>query len=217
MNIQTTPIKKSLGIVSGAGPMAGVVLMQKIIELYQQQGSWKDADFPLIRLLNYPFSDMLSDDYDIQAIQKELLMCLNELSASCDYVLISCQTLHAFLPKNYNNPKLLDFFGIIQASLPPGPIWVAASYTSSQKQLHSVKLNRDCFYLNPKKCQSKIDSILKGEQTDMSWLEKKAESQPLLLGCTEFSIPFHNKKTPCIDPYDSLVPKIADLLSGLAA
>src|SRR5690606_27079959 len=96
-----TTRKKRLGIISGAGPMAGALFLKKIIKAYQAIGAWKDEDFPLMYLINYPFSDMLNNGYEYNLIQKELLSCIDELQFKCDYIVITCQTLHLFLSENY--------------------------------------------------------------------------------------------------------------------
>lgn len=192
--------------------MAGLILMQKIIERYQQRGAWRDADFPLIRLINYPFSDMLSPGYEAKHIQEELIKCLNELSATCDYIIISCQTLHAFLPQNFQIPKLIDLFKVTRFFVGAESLWVAASYTSSQRKLHNQRLHPDCKYLDPNKCQFMIDGLLRGQKVDMQWLENIAKTHSVVLGCTELSIPFHGKPHPFIDPLDLAASHLVELL-----
>ena len=54
----------SIGIISGAGPMAGVELLRLIIEFCQKEGAFRDRDFPEIHLINIPFSEMLAEDFD---------------------------------------------------------------------------------------------------------------------------------------------------------
>jgi len=47
-------MSSSFGIISGAGPMAGALLYQQIIELLQALGAWQDSDFPAITIMNVP-------------------------------------------------------------------------------------------------------------------------------------------------------------------
>lgn len=203
---------KALGIISGAGPMAGVSFLKQLIAGYQAKGAWRDADFPYIALINYPFSDMLSENFRSDIVQKELLNCIDELDSKCDYIVITCQTIHLFLPNNYQNPKLVDIFSIINKALPLGELYVAASNTSANKELHKKWLKRDCHYISPKLTQMTIDTILKGKAVDMLWLERIAQNKTVLLGCTELSIPVENTKTACIDPYPYIIHEVMKLL-----
>mgnify|MGYP003626922781 CR=1 FL=1 len=204
--------QKSLGIISGAGPMAGAVFLQQLISAYQSYGAWQDNDFPLIQLINYPFSDMLSDDYAKIKIEQELLTCINQLEQHCDYIIICCQTLHLFLPDAYQNHKLINIFSVLQEALPKNKLHVIASKTSAINKIHEIALKRTCEYIMVEKAQLLINQILMGKSVDVSEIEDIAEKQMLLLGCTEFSIAFANRKTKCIDPYPYLINKVIHLL-----
>lgn len=204
--------KKALGIISGAGPMAGVSFLKQLIASYQAKGAWRDADFPYIMLINYPFSDMLAENFHGDIIQNELLNCIDELNSKCDYIIITCQTIHLFLPHDYKNPKLIDIFDIVNQILPEGELHVAASKTSANNQLHAKWLKRDCHYVSPKLTQMMIDEILKGKPVDMLWLERIAKNKTVLLGCTELCIPVENMKTACVDPYPHIIHAVMELL-----
>jgi len=93
---------KPIGIISGAGPLAGAALLDRILYLAgSTYGCYKDGDFPKIFLLSFPFSEMLSPEMDIAQLQKELSSCLSQLRKSGAAVLaIACNTLHAFLDEN---------------------------------------------------------------------------------------------------------------------
>lgn len=204
----TSNSKKSLGIISGAGPMAGAIFLQQLIVAYQSNGAWRDNDFPLIHLVNYPFSDMLNNHYSRNTLEQELLSCINHLEQYCDYVIICCQTLHLFLPIGYQNSKLVNIFTVLQETLPKKKLFVVASKTSALNKIHETALDRPCEYIMIDEAQELINNILMGKNVNISKIEKLAEDHNILLGCTEFSIAFANKKTKCIDPYPHLINKI---------
>ena len=94
-----------IGLVGGAGPMAGALLFSKIIQNYQsKKNAWQDEDFPEIILLSYPFSQMLSGAEsagNASRLQTELRICLAQLRDwGCDRIVIACNTLHAFAPSD---------------------------------------------------------------------------------------------------------------------
>lgn len=69
---------KSIGIVGGAGPLAGVFLLERILYLSgKRYGCHKDADFPKVFLISFPFSEMLCTDIDSAKLKKELGECLD--------------------------------------------------------------------------------------------------------------------------------------------
>ncbi len=62
---------KSIGIIGGAGPLAGALLLERILILSgSEYGCYKDADFPEVILLSFPFSEMLTPERDVLQIAK---------------------------------------------------------------------------------------------------------------------------------------------------
>ena len=52
--------KVTIGIIGGAGPMAGAIVMENIIEICQKKYLCRhDYDFPKIILVSVPFAQML--------------------------------------------------------------------------------------------------------------------------------------------------------------
>ncbi len=98
------PIKpEKIGIVSGAGPMAGCKLYEKIIKICQKKYNCKDdKDFPEIVIISYPFSDMLTvSDRTINGkkLHNELQQCFDRFSSgNIQISAIACNTLHTLLP-----------------------------------------------------------------------------------------------------------------------
>ncbi|MFH1831864.1 MAG: aspartate/glutamate racemase family protein [bacterium] len=105
---------KKIGIIGGAGPAASALLYKKIIQSCQQNFNCsRDSDFPEIILINYPFSEMLSEKHAQKykfKIQKELQYCFDKLNSyNADITIIACNTLHTFLGKiNIGNLELID-------------------------------------------------------------------------------------------------------------
>lgn len=92
---------KTIGIVGGAGPLAGAYLLERILLLSNRNyGCYRDADFPKVFLLSFPFSEMLGPNVEIGQVQKELKEALETLRKNgADILAIACNTLHAFLEK----------------------------------------------------------------------------------------------------------------------
>lgn len=201
-----------IGIVGGAGPMAGMLLMQKIVELCQKEhGCQHDADFPYIMLLSYPFADMLSDSITAEQ-QKEITAqlegCFSTFSQhGIDIVAIACNTLHLFLTEAILEKKMqISFVHMLEecgkslrsSGLPEG--FVLCSNTSAKSKLHARYF--PCRYpvSLQQKCQKMIDMVLAGKETAASTQQFAMElnhhlmpshspsKRPLILGCTEFSV-----------------------------
>lgn len=110
-----TPL--TIGIVGGAGPLAGAALFEKLLRTAQIQfGCWKDADFPKIFLINFPFSEMLSGEVDAAQIRRELNSCLTQLrNNGAEVLAIACNTLHAFLDED---PQISSTFCVSEPIIP---------------------------------------------------------------------------------------------------
>ena len=74
---------KTVGIIGGAGPMAGVLLTKKIIRNCQRwYGRINDYDYPKVILLSYPFAEMLTPN---SALQEESKV-MKQLNESLDFL-----------------------------------------------------------------------------------------------------------------------------------
>jgi aspartate racemase len=95
-------MRKKIGIIGGAGPLATCSVYQEMIYLCQGLfGCKADKDFPHIVIVNYPFSDMLLPrdlERNHEKLRLELQSCF-DLLASCgaDSVGIACNTLHTLV------------------------------------------------------------------------------------------------------------------------
>lgn len=197
-----------VGIIGGAGPMAGALLFQKIIQTCQKLYCCQaDADFPSITLLSYPFAQMLQnpDRTQRKLLREQLNECLvnfcrNEVAIAA----IACNTLHEFLDPVVTKPRfflhMIEETACILKQSQIENVLVLCSTTAAECQLH--KKYFDCLYPDPDfqtKVQSCIDQILTGKQSKEdvkalvsqlnAYLAEAREAKiGLVLGCTEFSV-----------------------------
>ena len=180
------------GIIGGAGPLSSLTLNKQLIRLCQKNGGWKDLDFPEIRLISFPFSEMLEGEVDSSIVQLELAECLLELEKTCDYIVIACNTLHLFLPER-PLPKLIHLIKLIKKQIPEGTIpLILATHTSAQANLHGRLFDLPCEYWNPEQSQNTINAILRGESPNLDWIGELAKTRLVILGCTEYSLALEN-------------------------
>ncbi|MFN4174519.1 MAG: aspartate/glutamate racemase family protein [Parachlamydiaceae bacterium] len=203
---------KPIGVVGGAGPFAGLCLLDRLFSIAQSRyGCVNDKDFPLIILYSFPFSDMLSDDRDEKRVSQELLYALNQLDrCGAKFKAIACNTLHGFIPSNENIIAMPD---VVAGSLQVNPLVLCTS-TSRRKEIHKQAF--DCLYPDDK-TQNQIDEIirriLKGEAPlkELQSVIDEQREEAILLGCTELSLfakPLKNKIL--IDPLELLANKLLE-------
>jgi len=213
---------KSIGIVGGAGPLAGAALLDRILCLSNSAyGCYKDADFPQIWLLSYPFSEMLTPETNAAQIRQELSNCLNQLRQNGAAILaIACNTLHAFLDEQTDRSDLVHLPGEIAAALQPTEIpLVLCTSTSRQFALHQHFFR--CEYPDAHtqtQVDKLIEQILRGAPQQLI-LEKLLKilcaqtATTIILGCTELSL-FTKHLKSCqktiIDPLEIVAQKIVD-------
>lgn len=192
------------GIISGAGPMAGALLYQRVIEMLQEKiGAWKDDDFPKILLYNVQFSEMLLGDVNNNTVRGELIAALEFMVNYVDYIYIACQTLHIFLSQEeICKYKVVNLISLVKPYVNNKKAYVVASRTSRSFDLHSKLLDVTCEYLAPEKSDISINQILKGSWQRLEWLESLAKYKSIILGCTEFSVATRNSDAEFIDPID---------------
>lgn len=213
---------KCIGIVGGAGPLAGAYLLERIFTLSgKTYGCYRDADFPKVILLSFPFSEMLCPNMDIAKLQQELSECLEQLRKNGAEVLaIACNTLHAFLDKKDELSDLIHLPQTLaeEVSLSDEPL-VFCTSTSAKFGLHRQYM--PCKYPE-KNTQSEVDAIidqvLKGveEIVILDKLEKLILAQSattMILGCTElslFSVQLSVPNKLIIDPLEVMANKILE-------
>jgi aspartate racemase len=208
---------QTIGIIGGAGPMAGVLLLERIFYFSRSlYNCYKDSDFPKVCFLNVPFSDMLSPNFNVDQIQDELKTALNQLRSNGSSVLaIACNTLHIFLDDECTRDLIL-LPEVIKNELCDTEPLVLCTSTSVAYALH--KRYFPCSYpstSSQKQVDELIDKILKGDDSNvLKDLSDLIEAQPMntiLLGCTELSLFGKNlvsSKKTIIDPIDLLAKSI---------
>lgn len=134
-------MRKRIGIIGGAGPSAGSLMLNKIIEVFQTQyGCKQDHEFPHLLLLNFPFSDLLLQGHNCLAVQEDLAYCLNFFAENrLDIVTIACNTLHGYLPPEIPICTFVHMLAetgmIIRENLSEAPVVISSS-SSRKQQLH---------------------------------------------------------------------------------
>ena len=199
-------LQPKVGIIGGAGPMAGAQLFQKIIQICRAKyGCRNDADFPYIMLLNYPFGDMLENPHCTKTlIQQQLNDCFLQLKNNeIELAVIACNTLHEFLDSKEGVPlvHLIEETGVSIQKRGIDKTLVLCTTTSAQCKIHRKYF--DCSYPEnsaQKKIQELIYKILSGSQcredahmlVDLLNTEdasrNSGKKMALVLGCTEFSV-----------------------------
>lgn len=214
--------RKKIGIIGGAGPSAGSLLFNKVIEIFQRKhGCKQDFEFPHMLLLNFPFSDMLSKEKCDSLIKNELIECFNLIEKNeIDIVAIACNTLHAFLPALPPQVQLVHMVeetkNAIEGQCRTPPL-VLCTTTSSEKKLHRNYFS--CDYPDVT-LQIILDRMIADITlgADLEIISKELSQLlpygPILLGCTEFSylhekMPFSSRVI--YDPNAIVAEKIADL------
>lgn len=213
---------KSIGIIGGAGPLAGALLLERVLSLSNKTyGCYRDSDFPKVFLTSFPFSEMLSPTIDTAKIRGELKECLNQLRNNGASVLaIACNTLHAFLEEQDELNDLIHLPRALIKEIPPceKPL-VFCTSTSTQFGLH--KRFFPCTYPDLQtqgQVDGIIDQILQGMDREivLQKLEKLLLAQTettVILGCTELSLFTKSLYIPnklIIDPLEVAAKKILE-------
>jgi aspartate racemase len=187
---------KPIGIVGGAGPLAAVALLERLIQYAQTEyGCFEDKDFPKILLVSFPFSDMLAEQIDKNRVAQELRESLQFLKESGAVLLaIACNTLHAFLDDGMCD-NLISLpqttFSEVQRLEEKCPLLLC---TSTTRQSGLFNKFFPCTYPDLR-TQKRVDEIilriLKGntsDPTDLTSLINTVEAETIVLGCTELSL-----------------------------
>lgn len=192
---------KTIGIIGGAGPMAGAYLLERVIYLAGKiYGCHEDADFPKVLLVSFPFSDMLSVKKDDATLRKELKECLTLLRRDgASVIAIACNTLHAFLDAKEDLSDIVHLPCSLVEAMPllEKPLVLCTS-TSRQLELHRKFF--PCIYPDSKmqiEVDNVIDLILKGTEKSvvierLTEIIRAQDANTIVLGCTELSLFYAN-------------------------
>lgn len=211
---------KKLGIIGGAGPLAGSLLYETLIQESYALGS----PIPEIVLINYPFTRGLSLDErqeNEKTICQELQYCIHILAKSgVELGVVACNTLHLFFERH--------IYPSIQFCCLPEIVVKAAQEKKHQRLLILGSQNTcqyDLYQLDEiktvypsdqhqKTVDQIIDRILKGkilkeDSLSITHVIEKTLQQDdfegIVLGCTEFPVLHHHYPILSIKPiYDSI-------------
>jgi len=223
-------MKYDIGIIGGAGPLAGRLFFDKIIAWYQNYlNAWEDKDFPLMFIISYPFSDMLFEGKKEAIVAGQLRSIIDQFTAR--YRIIACNTLHCFLDEGEDkDPCWMHLMKITAEFLSANRIEKApltlCTTTSREYRIHEKYF--PCVFPS-KKNQEKIDKIieeiLKGKQHSQTARElneilhsEKKEEQHVILGCTELSLLYSEypiDTTLIVDPCTLAIEKVCRLLNDI--
>lgn len=190
---------KSIGIISGAGPYAGLVLHQKIIKLCNSLGYKKDVEFPLIKHISYPFASTDIDGViNFPLSQKELAYAI-EMCSDVDKIALACNSLLPSL-SDINKTMVFDPRRVLKDKFFNEPLLVLASVSSVQSGLYD-SLSKNIFYPDAtiqKKVNQIIDEVMQGHINQKIFHDfidnLKMGNTKILLGCTELCV-FKDKES----------------------
>lgn len=197
--------KKSIGVIGGAGPMAGSLMIEHLIKVCQEKYSCKnDSDFPKIVLLSVPFVQMLEIPklgiYQ-DKVSQQLEKSIDELkSLSVNKIGIACNTLHGFI-KTSNYQGLLNMVELTDKHLQEANVacpLVLGTSTSIIKEVHNfnnIVHPERSFQLE---IDEIIDQVLLGNLSkDLSkrldgiinrCIQDNSKIDTIVLACTELSV-----------------------------
>lgn len=172
-----------IGIISGAGPYAGTVLHQKIIERYNREGCYLDRDFPLIMHVSYPFTSLDSGGLVDPIKAKEELGIALDLLGNVDVVLLACNSLLNCTTKVLDpRPHLADrkYYLLASASSVASGIY-GSDMTAATEEEQIVVNNIIEDVMRGIFCDKKILQLVKS-------ISSRYPEHTVLLGCTELCV-----------------------------
>lgn len=186
---------KPIGIIGGAGPLAGALLFEQVIQLSQKiYGCKDDYDFPKIILISYPFSDMLGDNINENQIRYELKKCIQNLREwGTEVIGIACNTLHAFLDEDDLSSDLIHLHQVLAENIKKTSLVLCTS-TSRRFALHKRFISSIYPDLE---IQNQLNVLIQqilihGKQIrlakELQSIVNHVEQETVILGCTELSL-----------------------------
>lgn len=213
---------KKIGILGGAGPEAGYLLFNMIIKKLQSKGKFNDHEFPEIHLLNYPFHFAINSILNEALLKQQLADAINKLEKNdADLIAFTCNTLHAFIPKN---TKLVNIIDCTIENLKKRDIKKALFLGTSYSVGFKLYQDKDIDILYPLDKEQKfidnlINLILKNHYNyndynllkEIIFSSKSLKIDTVILGCTELSVlyaKYDEKDAFITDPLDILANKL---------
>lgn len=136
---------KHIGIISGAGPMAGVKLQELLIQK-QQSNVWQDYEFIQTTIIQFPFvgtSELGSVEDDI--VLAQIMHCANKLLyCGATHIVMACNSFYKFesflLQQGIPVGNYTSWATNYIANQVPGDLLMLMSSSSSQNLLYIEKL-----------------------------------------------------------------------------
>ena len=208
---------KSIGIISGAGPLAGIVLHQKIIYFYNKKGIYKDKDFPLIKHISFPFfSTDISGVFDFYLSKKELSNAIS-MCSNVDKIYLACNSLLLSVPPEFQE-LVFDPRKTITQKIKNKEVVILASQSSIENEIYK-NISTSVKYPSHEiqnKINTLIEKVMRGLKNNsetkkqfnelIAQVSHKYPQDVILLGCTELCVfePIEN----CINVLDIIAEHI---------
>jgi aspartate racemase len=208
---------KAIGIVGGAGAVAGGYLFSMILEVCQKKYGAKDyGDFPEIILVSYPFTRG-----DKLRIQEEISLCVKKLQkAGACLCCVASHSFHGFLPE-----IKLPFVNLVDEAMKAahrmniGNALLFAAETTIDLKIYE-KGNFKCIY--PSNDEQQVvnriirevagGSVRKEQAEELKQIIGRYDVDGIILACTEYPLihrSFHvSELMPVIDPIEILAEKL---------
>lgn len=203
-----------IGIVSGAGPLAGSDVLAKVFKnAAQMYSAIEDSEYPDLLLLNHGIEGVDNIGTLNNAFEKEIIEMVQQLEAQgANIIGIACNTAHIYLDKIKIKPEttlvnLIEMVSVVAKETAQNYLLLTSS-TSKQHKLYQGYLNKHgvSFQETSIEQQKLIDKAIglvmayKLEEAG-KLLEKvlasaeKGGFKSIIAGCTELPIAIAN----CID------------------
>lgn len=196
-----------IGILSGAGPMAGSLFFQLLIQGYYQREVYQ---LPDIRLVNFPFVRGLTPQEkgtNENTLQMQVDYCLDLMAnQEITHGVLTCNTLHIFLRKNIPHAGLFidlpqNLVQALEAQKVRKTFLLSTATTSGSDLYQSEKLHIILPNLREIEMVSAIiDRVLEGKllpedaasiQQLLHAYQKRDGIDSVILGCTELPVLHH--------------------------
>jgi aspartate racemase len=202
-------MRKKIGVIGGAGPMASCQLYKMIIEECQEKyGCKEDADFPEMVIVNYPFAKMINVEFinkNKEKLIEQLQKCFDEIfSCGGEIVGIACNTLHTLLEEiEFSREKFVHIVDAVFDRAKQSKVkknLILATSTTVKSKLYASDGFIECVYPD-KQEQKLIDQIISNvleakiqlkDSKTLSDIINNYEVDGVVLGCTELPV-LHEK------------------------
>ncbi|MEN8136327.1 MAG: aspartate/glutamate racemase family protein [Thermodesulfobacteriota bacterium] len=222
--------KGRIGIITGAGPEAGIDLWQKILQKNKNNfeiDSYGDVDAPPVVVHSVPSMGLVMDiDKHEKFIERDLLNTLDMLDEQVDYFCIACNILHYYSDIIVSNNYKCEFVSIVDpikkyisdnqikkiALLSIGTVMELGSYSPYKILSQHV----DIEITNSSEMNDLVKGIKSKGSNDKNLVSEyhdiinKLDSETVLLACTELPLlPTTGINKNIIDATDLLANELA--------